>query len=122
MDAGGLPVHTVGILDDLRSSAEDEIGRRLYRDGPVRANADYDHAQVLVRTLAEDARLSTREDDDNYGQAMYADLRQRLRDQHGADPSSTRGLTVEQMTGIAAILTELCEVWWSDPFDIEQSA
>lgn len=122
MDAGGLPVHTVGLLDDLRSSAEEAIGRRLYRDGPDRTNADYDHVQVLVRSIAEDARLSTRTPDDEYGQAMYAELRRQLRDQSTTDPESTRGLSVEQMTGVAAILTELCQVWWGDPFDLEGSA
>jgi hypothetical protein len=120
MDAGGLPVHTVALLDDLRSSAEEEIERRLYRDGPVQTNTDYDHVQVLVRSLAEDARLSTRNADGNYGQAMYADLRKRLRDQRNSEPGATRGLSVEQMTGVAAILTELCQVWWSDPFEINR--
>jgi Cap4 dsDNA endonuclease len=122
MDAGGLPVHTVGLLDDLRSSAEEEIERRLYRDGPDRTNTDYDHVQVLVRSIAEDARLAMRTPDSDYGQSMYAELRMRLRDQRTTDPESTRGLSVEQMTGVAAILTELCQVWWGDPFDLEVSA
>lgn len=122
MDAGGLPVHTVGLLDDLRASAEDEIGQRLYRDGPEQANADYDHLQVLVRSLAEDARIAARVDGAEYGQAMLGQLRDRLHERRAQDPDSARNFSVEQLTGVAAILTELCQVWWSDPFPIGAEA
>lgn len=117
-DAGGLPIHTVTLLDDLRASAEFEIDQRLYRDGAERTNSDYDHIQVLVRTLAEDARLAARAGGPPYGQEMLEALRQRLSERARADPRETRGLTPEQMTGVAAILTELCKVWWSEEFDL----
>ena len=122
MDAGGLPVHSVRLLDDLRSSAEQEISRRLYRDGADKANRDYDHLQVLVGALAEDARLAARIHDGAYGQEMYADLRRRLTEQVSTQPGSTLGLSPELLTGIAAILTELCRVWWTEPFDLEATA
>jgi hypothetical protein len=122
MDAGGLPVHVVALLDDLRASAEDEISRRLYRDGPVAADAAYDHAKVLMTALAEDARLATRHTDERYGTEMYAELRARLDQRLAADGQALAGMSAEHGTGIAAILTELCRVWWSEPFDISAPA
>jgi Cap4 dsDNA endonuclease len=120
LDAGGVSVHTAGILEDLRSSAELEISDRLYRDGAEIANADYDHLKVLVETLAEDARLEAASaSKDDYGPAMYLALRKRLKAQGDATPASTRGFSTEQLTGMAMILTELCKVWWSEPFALE---
>lgn len=122
LDAGGVSVHTAGILEDLRSSAELEISDRLYRDGAGIANADYDHLKVLVETLAEDSRLEAASGGEGeYGPAMYLDLRKRLREQCETTPGSTRGFSAEQLTGMAVILTELCKVWWSEPFALESS-
>ena len=119
MEKGGLPIHTVAILDDLRSSVEYEINTRLYRDGQEKTRADYDHLQILVRTIAEDARLAAARPDAEYGPAMYQQLRNRLTKKHDDEPQTVRGLSPEQLTGLAAMLTELCKVWWSDPFDVE---
>lgn len=120
LDAGGVNVHTVGVLDDLRSSAEFEIANRLYRDEAKAVDAEYDHLSVLVATLAEDARLQVSGDESGrYGPAMYQELRKRLRKQCEAQPQSVRGFTPEQLTGIAMMLTEQCRVWWSEPFALE---
>jgi hypothetical protein len=119
LDAGGMPIHVVELLGDLRSSAEFEVQRRLYRNGKAQANAQYDHAQLLIQAIAEDARQAVRQDGtEEYGQAMWADLRQRLDQLRIKDATSLVGFTPEQLTGVAMILTDLCKVWWSEPFDL----
>ncbi len=120
LDAGGVSVHTVSVLEDLRSSAEFEITNRLYRDGSIAANGDYDHLGVLVQALAEDSRLDAAGGGDAvYGPAMYSDLRRRLRERCEKEPSAVRGFSPEQLTGMAMILTEICKVWWGEPFVLE---
>ena len=120
LDAGGMPIHVVELLNDLRSSAEVEFQRRLYRDGEESANEQYDHAQLLIQAIAEDARQAVRQGGvDEYGQAMWADLRQRLDQLRISDDPSLAGFTPEQLTGVAMILTDICKVWWSEPFNLD---
>lgn len=121
LDAGGISVHTLSILEDLRSSAELEISNRLYRDGPAVVTSDYDHLKVLVETLAEDSRLQAAAGagEASYGPSMYVELRKQLSEKFKAEPASVKGFSPEQLTGIAIILTELCKVWWSEPFELE---
>lgn len=121
LDAGGVPSQLVETLDDLRASAETDILERVARHGLETANADYDHIKVAVAALAADARMIVRGPEVMYGPQMYVKFRQLLREDLAADSNAFRGMSRDQATGVAAILTELCKVWWSEEFDLSAS-
>jgi hypothetical protein len=118
MDHGGIASSAVQLMKDFRTSAEVALTERLHRYGDEQTNRDYDHLSVLVRGAAEDARMASKREDRDWGEDMLLDLRARLR-QRAAQGTDTLGLREEQLSGIASILTEECQVWWSEPFDLD---
>ena len=118
MDQGGIACSAVQLMRDFRTSAEVVLTERLHRYGAEQTDRDYDHLSVLVRGAAEDARIVSKRDDRDWGEDMLVDLRARLR-QRAGQGTDTLGLQEEQLSGIASILTEECQVWWSEPFDLD---
>lgn len=118
MDQGGIASSAVQLMKDFRTSAEVALTERLHRYGSQQTDRDYDPLSILVRGAAEDARISSKRDDRDWREDMLLERRTRLRQRadHGTD---TLGMREEQLSGIASILTEECQVWWSPPFDLD---
>jgi hypothetical protein len=68
-----------------------------------------------------DSDLAT-PDGQPYGKTMFQGVRRRLGDLADADPRRVHRQDKDCLTGIAAILSEDCRVWWSDPFDLDLGA
>jgi hypothetical protein len=115
--AGGISYVSVNALKDLKTTAEYEFTKRIARDAE-RAFDDYEHVHVLVQTLGAEAHDHVAQPDVAYGTAMLNKLRARTTEA-ATDDADARGLRAELLQGIAAILTEECKLWWSEPFPVE---
>ncbi len=117
MAAGGISIGNIELAKDLRASTEALLARWFHRDGSL-ADKRYQHLRTVVRNAAQEAFDQAVADQNSFGQAMLADIRNRLKQRFDADPGSFFGCTYEHLLGMVAILTDDCTVWWSKPFVI----
>ena len=118
MTRGEITTLSVTAMKDSRASFEWEMLRRIQRGQPERAEDDYNHLLALIRSEAAEARDLAALGSEPYGTVMLNDLRQRLRGIATEEPATARGLNQQQLLGVATVLTERCDIWWSDEFDL----
>ena len=53
-----------------------------------------------------------------FGMNMLMDVKDRIKDRLKNDKNSLLDCTPEHLLGLVAILTEECQVWWSDKFEV----
>lgn len=81
-----------------------------------------DQLAGVVEAECAEARIDSEvasPDSQPYGRAMLQDVLRRLGGLADADPRRVHRQDKLCLTGIAAILSEDCRVWWSEPFDLD---
>lgn len=116
--AGGISVGEVSHLKDLKYSAEYLLQEWLHQYGPIEADKRYQHLRVLVQEACNTSVFASRKSGTLDGEEMLAGLRGQLRARTLQQSEQVLGLGLEQLLGIAGILTEDCKVWWSEEFPI----
>jgi hypothetical protein len=122
MARGMIPVRSVELAKDHKFSTEYQLVRLLNKYGPERAEEFYQHLRLLVRTESQEAYDAAERADEPFGQQMLGDVRQRLKVRYQLEHDTLLGCTYEHLMGVAGVLTEECEVWWSLPFDVAEGA
>ena len=82
------------------------------------ADERYQHLKVIVGNECQEAYDLVQREDSPFGQDMLQDVRERIRARHANEPDSFLGCKYEHLLGVVGILTELCDVWWSEPFEV----
>ena len=82
------------------------------------ASAEFDDVQARVLMLAHSVENQVREPGEEYGAAMYESLLVSLQSSAIAVPGTSLSDSALLM-GCAMHLTEECEIWWSDEFELE---
>ncbi len=79
-------------------------------------------SQVENVVLSECAEASLRVDHkmNPFGPSMLIDVQDRLKRISGETPSKVNYQPYEVLVGVAGLLTDACQVWWSDKFELEE--
>jgi hypothetical protein len=105
---------------DHKYSTERLFNSWMYKYGVEQANARYKQMMVIVANACQEVYDQLLLEGEPFGQKMLIALRERLHIRFASEPNSFFGCKYEHVLGVVAILTELCEVWWSDKFDIPE--
>jgi hypothetical protein len=94
-----------------------EMSNRQKRD----AEQILDHLHDVVKGECDDARLHAATGSQPFGEAMMRILQQQLREKATRTPATVYNQEYECLVGIAGLLTNECEVWWSPEFSLEET-
>ena len=122
MAMGKIAASSIRRTKDHKYSAERLLNEWIYKYYPEKANERYAHLSVIVGNECQEAYDSANRPDEQFGQVMLNDVRRRLRSRLADEPDSFFGCKYEHLLGMAGILTELCDVWWSEEFEILEDA
>jgi hypothetical protein len=120
--AGGLSIGEIDLLKSFHYSADVLLQQWLYKYGPSKTSARYEHLRLIVTDDCYEAAASAGSPSGIYGAKMLARVRSNLKQSVGyqLNQLSEMGVTYNHLLGIAGILTEDCKVWWSDQFELEE--
>ncbi len=121
MAKGRVSAHSIRDARDQKYSAEHLLNRWIYKYDPNTANRRYEHLTAIVGNECHEAYDSVFTPEAPFGQEMLQEVRRRLRDRHSRNPASFFRSEYEHLLGIAGILTEICDVWWSERFELPES-
>ncbi len=118
MAAGDVSAQNIRAAKDHKHSAEALLIEWRYKHGASDANRKFDQLKLIVGNECREVYDQVFSEDDSFGQKMLIEIRNRLRNRITREPNLFFGCTYEHLLGIAGILTEMCEVWWSQEFEI----
>lgn len=118
MAAGKVSARNIRRIIDFKYSAENLINSWIYKYSPRKANRYYEQLMLIVGNECEEVYDLVQTEHKPFGKEMLNEVRQRLRRRLANDPHLFFGCEYEHLLGIVAILTEQCEVWWSEEFTI----
>jgi len=118
MTKGNIPYTNIQLTKDHKYSLEHLLDTWLYKYGAHKTNERFDHLRVIIANECAEVFDNTYKKDEPFGQLMLNDVRKRLRDRLEKDKHLFFECEYEHLLGMTGILTEMCEVWWSDHFDI----
>jgi hypothetical protein len=119
MAQGGVSYKNIQLTKDHKYSFEHLLDTWLYKYGSNKANEHFDHLKVIILNECTEVFDNTYKKDEPFGQSMLKEIRGRLRDRLEKEKHLFFDCEYEHLLGMTGILTEMCEVWWSDRFDIE---
>jgi len=117
MAKGGLSVANINLAKDHKFSAEYLASEWLNKSGKARAQAMYEHIRMIVHTECQEAYDAAR-GDLPFGEEMLLAVRDRLKKRRDEVAESMPECRYEHLLGMAGVLTEDCDVWWSEQFTI----
>jgi len=94
------------------------LAQWLAKYGSARADRQFTHISSIVRNESLEARDVTFDAGNPFGTKMLVEIRKRLRERVSNNPGQFLGCQYEHLLGTAGILTEMCDVWWSDKFQL----
>lgn len=118
MAKGDISVENINLMKDQKYSSEYLLAQWLGKYGSPKAEKQFNHISSIVRSECAEARDISMDTSLSYGTKMLIEIRKRLRERYSNDPSLFFGCQYEHLMGIAGILTEMCEVWWSEKFEL----
>ncbi len=120
MAKGDISVENINLLKDQKYSTEYLFAQWLGKYGSRKAEQQFTHISSIVRSEYAEARDVSINESQSYGTKMLVEIRKRLRERYFNDSSQFLGCQYEHLLGMAGILTEMCEVWWSEKFDLNR--
>ena len=122
MAKGKVSAANIHRSKDLKYSADRLFNSWIYKYGVEKADAQYKQMTVIVSNECQEAYDELCQKEEPFGQNMLIAIRERLRERIVNDSDSFFDCKYEHLLGVAGILTELCEVWWSKKFEIPKEA
>jgi len=122
MAKGKVSAENIRRSKDHKYSADILFDSWIYKYGVDRAIAHYKQLSVIVANECQEAYDELSRKRELFGQDMLIAVRERLRARHTNEPVSFFGCKYEHVLGVMGILTELCDVWWSEKFEIPEEA
>lgn len=118
MAKGDISVENINLLKDQKFSSEYLLAQWLGKHGSQKAEKQFTHVSSIVRSECAEARDISMNGSQAYGTKMLIEVRKRLRERYSYDPGLFLGCQYEHLLGMAGILTEMCEIWWSEKFEL----
>jgi hypothetical protein len=119
MVKGGL----AGLFDGMQwrtLSAENHLLSLAAKDADEAAKI-INQLKGVVKGACDDAAASASASKKPWGEAMYRQVVQRLEKVAENHPDLVYHQPYDCLVGVAGLLTEQCEVWWSKPFDLKEA-
>jgi hypothetical protein len=120
MAKGKISAANIYRAKDHKYSAHALFDSWIYKYGPQRADERYQQLKVIIGNECQEAYDSVFKPDLPFGHDMLQVVRERIRNRHADESASFFGCKYEHLLGVAGILTELCDVWWSESFEISE--
>lgn len=99
-------------------SAEQHLLSLTAKD-PDEAAVVLNQVRGLVKAACSDANLAASASPEPWGPDMLRQVLRRLERVADTQQSGAAHQTLDCLVGVAGLLTEACEVWWSPTFDLE---
>jgi hypothetical protein len=124
MGKGGMSVSNITLAKALKYAYETHFDKWIYKysDAPQRAIERYEQLKLIIGNECQESYDIVCKKDEPFGQEMLIDIRKRLRERWQNEPKLFFDCTYEHLLGVVGVLTELCEVWWSEQFDIPEDS
>lgn len=120
MAKGKVAVENIHRSKDHKYSADILFDSWIYKYGVDKAIARYKQLSVIVANECQEVYDELSRERELFGQDMLIAVRERLRARYTNEPDSFFGCKYEHVLGVMGILTELCDVWWSEKFEIPE--
>ena len=120
MAGGRISVDNIRRAKDHKFSTQTLFNAWMHKYGTRKANDRYQHLSVIVGTECQEAYDSVYKRDKPFGQDMLREVRERIRTRLAKEPESFFECKYEHLLGVAGVLTEQCDVWWSEEFEIPE--
>lgn len=123
MRNGSISNEDINRVKDYDNSVFDLLLRWNYRYGKIETDERAEHLRLIVDSECGYAYNKYKESQTPFGEQMLTLVRERLT-QRQMDVSQRfqNECIVEHLEGIAGMLTERCDVWWSKKFDLGSKA
>lgn len=118
LTAGRISAANVRRAKDHKYSMEYLLQTWAIKYGNEVAQKRFNQIAAIVATECQEAFDESQKEGIAFGQAMLDDVRRRLRQRLQNEVTSFFGSSYEHLLGTVGILTEICEVWWSEEFQI----
>jgi hypothetical protein len=122
MAKGRISARSIHNAKDHMYSTWKLLDEWIYKYDPERADQRYEQLKVIVGNECQEAYDLAYTPDKPFGQEMLNDVRRRLRSRRSSEPDLFFACTHEHTLGMASILTELCDVWWSEEFRLSEDS
>lgn len=116
LDAGNVNIENVNLMKEDKYAFEALMTERFYKDDK-NAIDEYNHLRHVMLSECQDS-YDRFDKNSVYGMQMLMDIKDRIKDRLKHDKTTLLECTPEHILGLVAILTEECQVWWSDKFEI----
>lgn len=119
MDAGNI-THENLILAKRNKEAAEALGLKwLHKYGTQKGMERIDQLMLIVGNESQAAYDDCYKDNSKFGNDMLKEVRVNLKNRYKAEKPLFYDSTIEHLLGFAGVLTEACEIWWSDKKDVE---
>ncbi len=118
MAAGKVSANNIRRAKDHKFSAQLLLDIWIHKYGAAKAAKQFDQLKLIIGNECQEAYDQRYSDKNPFGQEMLMEVRERLRTRITNEPKLFLGCTYEHLLGVVSILTEMCEIWWSQEFDI----
>jgi Cap4, dsDNA endonuclease domain len=122
LDEGKIRASDIAIMKDCDNSALALVFDWYNAYDANEATARYDHLKLIMQRECSYAFNATFSEQDPFGQKMLGLVRDRINDRYHEVNRRYEDCGCEHLEGIAAILSELCTVWWSKQFTLRGKA
>jgi hypothetical protein len=122
MAKGGIYASNINYAKDHKYSYETLFDTWIckYSNNLQKARERYEHLNVIIGNECQEAYDIASQKGEPFGREMLIDVRHRLRERLKNEPESFFDCKYEHLLGVAGVLTELCNVWWSEEFAIPE--
>lgn len=116
LDAGNINVENINLMKDDKYAFETLMTERFYKD-EINSINEYNHLRQIVLSECQDS-YDRFDKKSLFGMDMLINVKDRIKERFKYDKKNLLDCTPEHLLGLVAILTEECQVWWSDKFEI----
>ena len=119
MARGNISVENINMMKDQKYSTEYLLAQWLSKYNSKKAENQFTHIQSIVKNECLEAYDMLDIKSQPNGTKMLIEVRKRLRERYSNAANLFFDCQYEHLLGIAGILTEMCDIWWSEKFDIQ---
>ena len=118
MGAGKISANNIRGAKDHKYATELLLDKWIHKHGVPKASKRFDQLKLIISNECREIYDQKYSENNPFGREMLIEVRNRLRARIESEPNLFFGCRYEHLLGVASILTEMCEVWWSKEFEI----
>ncbi len=118
MAAGKVSAVNILGAKDQKYSSERLLLEWIHKYGSSNTTKRFDRLKLIIGNECREIYDQKYSKENPFGHDMLIEVRKQLRTRITSDPELFFGCKYEHLLGIVGILTEMCEVWWSEEFEI----